>query len=256
MPITGFPGRGLELGADYNEVRDHSQTARQEVGGDFRLQPFTTSDLALAGFTSYSLPERRAAEASTALSVSATRKLHLTADWRYAEPSLLLSRNSILSVFSASTWNEFGGGLRYAFLRTITGGIDAHARIEPGERSGTHTGVDLAFNLDGAFGRTTAGAEVSYLDSVVNGYTGLRVFARRDLGRVFVSGDVLGQFFRKDINGQGGAVTGTVSGGLNLTHGFTAVISGTAGMTPYLEQTFEVMAKLAYNQTYRVQEVR
>jgi len=256
VPVKGFPGRGLELGAGFNEVLDHSHTAREEVGGDFRLQPLATSDLALAGFGTYSLPDRRVSEASAALSVSATRKLHLTADWRFAEPSLLLSRYSILSVFSASTWNEFGGGVRYAFLRTVTGGFDAHARIEPGLTSGTHTGVDLAFNLDGTFGRTTAGAEVSYLDSVVNGYTGLRVFARRDLGRVFVSGDVLGQFFRKQINGQGGAVTGTLSGGYTLTHGFSAVISGSAGMTPYLEQTFEVMAKLAYNQTYRVQEVR
>ncbi len=256
LPGAGFSGRGLELGGDYNEVLDHSETARQEVGGDFRLQPFAGTDLALAGFTSFSIPEERVSEASTALSVSATRKRHLTADWRFAEPSLLLSRNSILSVFSASTWNEFGGGLRYGFGRGLTGGIDAHARIEPGETSGTHTGVDLAASLDAVAGKTTAGAELSYLDAVVNGYTGIRVYARRDLGRYFLSGDVLGQFFRKDINGQGGAVTGTLSGGYTLTHGFAAVISGSAGMTPYLQQSFEIMAKLAYNQTYRVQEVR
>jgi len=34
------------------------------------------------------------------------------------------------------------------------------------------------------------------------------------------------------------------------------VVSGSAGMTPYLEQTYDIMVKLAYNQTYRVQEVR
>jgi hypothetical protein len=256
LPVSGWPGRGLEVGFDVNEVDDHSHIARQEIGGDVRLQPFARNDLAVAGFTSYSLPEQRTSEASLALSVSATRKVHLTADWRYAEPSLLLSRYSILSVFSASTWNEFGGGVRYDLGRGLTAGVDAHARIEPGETSGTHTGVDLVGLLDGVFGKTTAGVELSYLDSVVNGYTGIRGYARRDLGRAFVAADVFGQIFREDINRQGGAVTGTLSGGLNLTHGFSAVLSGNAGMTPYLEQTFGMMAKLAYNQTYRVQEVR
>jgi hypothetical protein len=256
LPVAGFTGRGLELGAGINQIRDHDMTARDEVGGDVRLQPFAASDLALVGFTTYSLFDRRVSEASAALSVSATRKLHLTADWRFAEPGLLLARNSILSVVSASTWTEFGGGVRYALGRGLTAGADAHARIEPGETSGTHTGVDLAGNLDGTFGQTSAGLELSYLDAVVNGYTGARVYARRELGRAFVAGDVLGQFFRKDINGQGGAVTGTLSGGLTLTHGFSAVLSGSAGMTPYLEQTYDIMVKLAYNQTYRVQEVR
>jgi hypothetical protein len=256
VPVSGFPGRGFELAADFNQVLDHSETVRQEVGGDFRLQPFAGNDLALAGFTSYSLPDRRFSEASTALSVSATRKLHLTADWRYAEPSLLLSRNSILSVFSASTWNEFGAGARYDLGRGLHAGVDAHLRIEPGEVSGTHTGTDLAGNLDGVFGRTSAGLELSYLDAATNGYTAIRVYARRDMGPGFISGDVLGQIFREEINHQGGAVTGTLSGGLTLTHGFSAVLSGSAGMTPYLEQTYDIMVKLAYNQTYRTQEVR
>lgn len=256
LPVSGFPGRGLEVGAGLNEVRDGSEAVREEVGGDFRLQPFAGNDLAVAGFSSYSLFDRRFSEASAALSVSATRKLHLTADWRFAEPSLLLARNSILSVFSASTWNEFGAGARYALGRGLHVGLDAHLRVEPGEQSGTHTGTDLAGTVDWASGQTSAGLELSYLDAVLNGYTGFRVYGRRELGRAFVTGDVLGQLFRENVNGEGGAVTGTVSGGYTLTHGFSAVVSGTAGMTPYLQQTYNFMVKLAYNQTYRTQEVR
>ena len=58
------------------------------------------------------------------------------------------------------------------------------------------------------------------------------------------------------MNGQRVAVTGTLSLGYELAHGFAAVVSGRAGMNPFMEQTFEVMAKLAYNQTYRRTEVR
>ncbi len=256
VPVGGLAGRGLELGANLNEVRDGSEAVREEVGGDIRFQPFARSNLVLTGFGAYSLFDERVSEASAAASVSPTRKLHLTADWRYAEPSLLLARNSILSVFTASTWNEFGAGAAYDFGRGLHAGLDAHLRVEPGEQSGTHVGTDLAGRMDWAAGPTSAGAEITYLDAVLNGYTGFRVYARRDLGRTFVAGDVLGQIFRESVNGQDGAVTGTLTGGLNLTHGFSAVLSGTAGMTPYLEQTYDIMVKLAYNQTYQTREVR
>lgn len=256
LPLAGFPGRGLELGAGINEVMDGPATVREELAGDLRLQPFAGNDLALAGFAAYSLFDARLAEAAAALTFSATRKLHLTADWRYAEPALLLSRNSILSVFSASTWNEVGAGARYELGRGLHAGLDAHLRFEPGERSGTHTGTDLLGSVDWASGETSAGVELSYLDTAVNGYTGGRVWARRELGRAFVAADVLGQLFRKEVNGQGGALTGSLTGGVTLAYGFTAVVSGSAGMTPYLEQDHQLLVKVAYNQTYRTQEVR
>jgi hypothetical protein len=58
------------------------------------------------------------------------------------------------------------------------------------------------------------------------------------------------------VNGQDYAVTGTLTAGVELAKGFSAVISGNAGVTPFLEQTYNVMAKLVYNSTYRMREVR
>jgi hypothetical protein len=256
FPIAGLPGRGLELGASTNWVQDNSDPVREEAGLDLRLQPFRSTDLALAGFGAYSLYDSRLAEASAALTVSATRKLHLTADYRFVEPSLLLSRNSILSVFTASTWTELGGGARYDMGRGLHAGLDAHVRLEPGQTgSGTHTGSDVSAKGDWSNGRTSAGLELSNLDALTNGYFGTRLWARRDLTRIFVTGDILAQFFHQDVNGQGQAVTGTLTAGYKLPLGFDAVISGTAGQTPYLEQTYDLMVKLAYNQTYRTAEV-
>jgi hypothetical protein len=257
LPIAGPPGRGLELGASTSFVRDHSQAVREEAGGDVRIQPFARTDLALAGSATWSLYDERLAEATGALSVSATRRLHLTADYRFVEPGLLLARNSILSVFTATTWSECGGGLRYDLGRGLSAGADAHLRAEPdADGSGHRNGTDLAGRLDWESGRTSAGLELTYLDAYLNGYTGGRLYARRELGRAFVAGDLSGQAFREKVNGQGGAVTGTLTAGMQLPHGFTAVVAGTAGMNPYLEQTYDVMLKLAYNQTYRTTEVR
>ncbi len=257
VPLAGASGRGLELGASANYVMDHSDPIRQEVGGDLRLQPFAQTDLAVAGFFTYSLYDRRLAEASAALNYSPLLRLHLTADTRFVEPSLLLARNSILSVFTASTWLEYGVGGRYDFGRGLHAGVDLHLRAEPSkDGEGKRTGSDVAGHLDWETGASAAGLELSNLDTYENGYVGARVYARRDLGRVVLSGDVLGQFFRKSVNGEHQAVTGTVTAGYKLPHEFTALVAGSAGMTPYMEQQYNLMVKLAYNQTYSSKEVR
>ena len=76
------------------------------------------------------------------------------------------------------------------------------------------------------------------------------------MGRFFAAADVLAHFFRERVNGEKTAVTGALTGGVELARGFSAVVSGRAGVTPFFEQTYDVMAKLVYNATYRIQEVR
>jgi hypothetical protein len=253
---AGFAGKGFELGASANYVTDGGEPVRQEVGADARFQP--TAALTLLGSTAYSLFDKRFSEGNVVLTWSASRKLHLTADWRFTAPDLFLPRTSILSVFSAEKRNDVGGGLRYELGHGLEAGLDAHLAIEPGKLAGeTHTGSDGEAELSWRRGSTRIGVEASYLDSLNNGYVGARVFGRRDLGqRLFASADVMTHFFREDVNGQSLAVTGTLTAGVNLARGFSAVLSGRAGMTPYLEQSFDVMAKLVYNQTYVAREVR
>lgn len=257
VPLAGYPGRGLEIGASANWVEDESDPVREEVGVDIRLQPFRSTNLALAGFGTYSLYDARLAEANAALTVSATRRLHLTADWRFVEPSLLLARNSILSVFTASTWSEYGVGARYDLGRGLHAGLDGHVRTEPGQDGDEQRlGSDVAARLDWERGAGSAGLEVSRLDAFDNGYLAARLYGRRDIGRVILTGDVLAHYFREEVNGQREAVTGTVTAGYKLPYDFTALVAGTAGLTPYLEQSYNLMVKLAYNQTYRTEEVR
>jgi hypothetical protein len=257
VTMGGLPGRGIEVGATANLVQDHSDTVRKEAGVDLRFQPFAGTDLALTGFGTYSLFDERFAEASAALTVSPMPRLHLSADWRFVEPSLLLSRNSILSVFTASTWSEYGGGFRYDIGRSVHAGVDGHVRAEPGkDGGGTHLGSDVAGRFDWDTGTRAAGLELSHVNTYDNGYYGARAYGRRDFGKVVLTGDVLGQLFREDLNGQRAAVTGTLAAAYRLPHDFSAVVAGSAGMTPYMQQTLSITAKLAYNQTYRTVEVR
>ena len=254
--FAGYPGRGIELGASANMVQDGGSPVREEVGADLRFQPFR--DLQFTGLAAYSLYDQRPSELLLRASYSLTRKLRVDADGRYYAPDLFLARNSILSVFSAEDRAEFGGALDYELGHGLAVGAGYHLVMEPGETEGSsdYYGSEAAAHLEWTRGATVAGAEVEYLDALENGYTALRLFGRREFGRLFAAADVMGHLFRESVNGEDYAITGTLTAGLDLAKGFSAVLSGSAGVTPFLEQTYTAMAKLVYNATYRSREVR
>ena len=253
--LPGGPGRGLDLGASVNTVEDHGNPVRQEVGLDLRLVP--VAPFVLTGFAAYSIYDERTSEASARASYSATRDLLLEADYQYVAPDLLLARNSILSVFSAEERQLVGGGATYSITRSLKVSASAHAIIEPALNDVGHsTGSDANAKVEWNRGNTVAGLEGFFLDAEDNGYVGGRIFGRRDFGRAFAAADVLLHVFREKVNGQDYALTGALTGGYDLIHGLAAVVSARAGVTPFMEQTFEVMAKLVYNQSYRKTEVR
>ncbi len=256
LGLPGIPGRGIELGVSTSFVEDGGDPVREEAAADLRVQP--VRDLTLTGFGAYSLYDERLSELTARVSFSATRALRLEADARYVAPDLLLSRNSLLSVFSAEERKSFGLGASYDVGKGLRVGGAYHAQIEPGETEddSERLGHEAEARIEWERGHALAGAEVLFLDALENGYVAARLFGRRRLGRFFAAADVLSHFFREEVNGEPLAVTGALTAGVDLARGFSAMVSGRAGMTPFLEQTFDVMAKLAYNSSYRIREVR
>jgi hypothetical protein len=253
--LAGFPGRGIELGASTNYVMDGGSPVREEVGVDFRLQPFR--DLTLAGLASYSLYDERTSELLARATYSVTRNLRIEADAHQIAPDLFLARNSILSVFATNTRTDYGGGFTYELGHDLGFGAGYHLVVEPNEDSSKdYFGTEANARVEWHHASTLAGLEVEYLDALENGYTQLRAFGRYDFRKLFLTGDVMGDVFRKNINGIDYAVSGTVSAGVALAKGFSVVLAGRAGVTPFLEQAYDAMVKLVYNSTYVSREVR
>jgi hypothetical protein len=254
---AGTPGKGLDIGAFYSEVTNSGTIARQDVGADLRLQPFS-SNLSLAGWAVYSLVGEELSEATAIVTWTATRKLHVNLDWRFSVPSLVLPQTSILSVFSASNRNDIGGALTYQLTPALELGGDLHALLEPGATEGTtHTGWEAAARGRWSWHETALGIEGFYLDALENGYWGGRIYGRQDFAkRFFAALDVMGTWYREQVNGQDYAIQGTLSAGAELGHAWSAVVAGTAGVNPWFEQQYSVMAKLVYNQSYTTRQVR
>jgi hypothetical protein len=259
LAFAGYPGRGLDVGASANFVQDGDESVREEVAVDARLQPLT-DDLTFTALAAYSLYDERFSEVAGRASWSVTPQLRVEADGRFFAPDLFLARNSILAVFASERRTSWGGGLGYDLGKGLAVGASYHLAIEPGETEASddddYFGHEAEASLEWHKGPTLAGAELLYLDALENGYVALRLFGRRDLGRFFATADVFSHLFRESVNGEDLAVSGTLAAGVDIARGFSAVVSGRAGLNPFLEQTFDVMAKLAYNSTYRIREVR
>jgi hypothetical protein len=251
LALPGVAGRGLDVGASANVVEDGGDPVKQELGADLRLRPI--DPVTLTAFAAYSIYDERVSEASVRAGWTPMRRLLVEADYRFVAPDLLLSRNSILSVFSDEERQLVGGGATYQVGHGLRVGGSYHLQLEPDAtgRAGEELGHQADARVEWERGTALAGAEAFYLDAFENGYVGGRLFGRKELGRAFAAVDALLHVFREKVNGEELAVTGTLSAGYRIMRGLSAVVAGRGGTTPFLEQTFDVMAKLVYEETYR-----
>ncbi len=252
-----YPGL-LDVGASAAMATDHADPSRQDVGADFRLTPHRM--LQLTGSTWWSLYEGRLGEASFAALIFPIRYLDVTVDYRHVLPDLFLPRNSILSVFVSKKRNDVGGAVHWGGLKNLALDADYHLLLQDSGQG--HWGrAKATFHPGGP--ATTAGAEVSVLEnsgvSAINdnGYQEVRLFGARQLAAA-VTGtlDLMAYFFDKDVNGEPRSLAATATLAYEFARGWRAALAGTAGSTPFLKTQLEIMAKLAYEQTYAVREVK
>jgi hypothetical protein len=247
--------RSIEAGGSVAFVDDGGDAVRRDAGIDARLRLF--GDFALNGWALWAIEDERLAEVAAVATWHPAHAWFVTADYRHSAPDLMLPRTSILSVFSDTTRDEVGGGLRWEITRSIEAGLDYHALLEPGaDPEETELGHEVVAKGDYVEGKIRAGGELSYLKAVENGYVGARFYVRREIARFFAAGELLVHVFDEPVNEQDYAATAGATVGYKLGKAWTASVSGRAGVTPFQEQQFDVMAKLAYNQTYSVREVR
>jgi hypothetical protein len=254
LALAGVAGRGLDLGVSLVSVSDDSDPVRQDVGLDFRIQPFAR--LLLVGNATWSLYAERLAEANLTALIPATKALTLNLDVRYTSPDLFLARNSILSVFTDTTRTDVGGGVRYQFTRTLSAGLDYHVLILPAEEGQTELGGEGAGRVEWSRDGMVAGGELTWVKTGQTGYTGLRGYGRKDLGKLFVAGDLMEVLFREEVNGQKNSLVGSLSAGYQFTRTLSLVLAGHAGVTPFFERQADAMVKLVYNNVVRVREVK
>jgi hypothetical protein len=239
----------LSLGLSAAMADSGSEATRREVGADFRLVPVHALELAGSGF--YATDEKRIGQADVAANIRATRTVTIVADYQHVEPDLFLARNSILAVFAAEKRNDAGGGVRWTPLRAVVVDADYHFLKAPDGNGGRA-------RLKGSFrpyDQGVVGADLQLLKVPDNGYWQARAFCSRQWGRYSGTLDLWIYRYDKKVNEQSQSVGGTATGGWQVAPSWKVLLAATAGSDPFFKSRLDVMAKLAWTQTY-VREVR
>jgi hypothetical protein len=247
-----------EVGVSTAYIQDRDAPGRRWVGGDLRVTPL--KPLTLLASTNYDYYEARWVETRLLGQYQALPKLLVTADYRHVDPDLLLPRSSILSVFAVDRRNEVGVGAEYGPWKRITFGGDYHYLKDEGS-SGHRVSARATWR---PAPDTALGAEIGFLSHyqspsgayLNNGYFMGRVFGSKTIERFTGTVDLQDYGFQQRINDVRNSFIGTATIAYAVGWGFAALASGTGAVTPYYENRFEIMAKLAYNQSYHQREVR
>src|SRR6266700_4304685 len=249
------PSFDAEAGVSILQLLDHGEIARRDLALDARLVPSPALPLVLTGFALYSLPERRLGEGQAAATWQLDRRLQITGDYRRTAPDLFLPRNSIFAVFSQEHHDEAGGFLYLRPLARLRLQGDYHVIIDA-----DGTGHDGSGKLTGTFGRDardTAGIEARRLALPHSGYLMARAFTLVRIDpRLTGTLDASAFFFDADVNGQRRSYVGAATLAYDLPAGWRAMVTGIGSVTPFAERSFEGMAKLVYQMTTQVRQVK
>src|SRR5690606_11598389 len=121
----------VSLAASLHEQRESNELGRRNLGLDARAD--VNEQLDLGGDLLFELDSSRIANLNVWADLTLVRALDLDLEYLRTEPALLLSRQSVLSVFSTDGYHEAGGGLRWRIDRRFTVGGGGWVDVYDGE---------------------------------------------------------------------------------------------------------------------------
>ena len=178
----GWGTRDLRAGLSFHEQHESGGLSRRTLTLDETME--LSGAVAAGASASAELEAERIAEARVWLDAAATRNLDLSFEWLHTEPALFLSRQSVLSVFSADDYDE--GGTRAALRASERISIEGGAWLElyTGSRPGARSELAVRVIADRA-GTTFVRLAYSRVLTPDNGYHTLRSsLTRRIMARL------------------------------------------------------------------------
>jgi hypothetical protein len=240
-----------EFGFSFSQVWDHSLVGRRELGLDARYVPHPK--WVLNGFAAWSLMESRLAEGEMAVIYQPISKVEVSARYRRTAPDLFISRASIFSVFAETRRDEAGGSVAWRPRQWLNLYVDGNA-VSTDSGGGVDGRGRVSANLRIP---STVGAEVRVLHVPLNGYWDGRLFAiQRFTPNFFLAADVDGYFLNHSVNGGVRSISASASASYLFLPHWRAVLTGTAGSTPFFSGQFQMIARVVYEFSFHRLERR
>ena len=232
----------LDAGASFHERHERGELDRRWASGDVRLTPM--DEVLVGGVGTADIDGGHLVEVRGFADVMPLDALTTTAEVLHTNPSLFLSRGSVLSVFSLDTVTEAGGEVAYRLTPAWTvagsGHVQWFAEDGTGYRLGGRTRARLGSNL-------VAQVKYSRVTEEDLGYHGLRGSLSMELSKAWTATTALQHYlYDRAIRG----VESSSYGSATLEFGqpedsWRLMLGGFATRSPYATLEAEALARLS-----------
>jgi hypothetical protein len=236
------PSYGTEVGVSFLEILSGGVLARQDLGMDGRWAILPNLSATASGILS--LQNGSFADADLTVFWQVLPTLELFAKGQHSSPNLFLPMTSIFTVFANTNRDAGGGGVFWQALPRLAF-YGEYQRLWVDGGHGEEAEVRVTYRITR---KSTVGLDARFLFVPVNGVTDLRAWVSHSLTqRIRLSADVEGTLLENAINAKTGSIVGTGSATWAIGSGWSAMLSGSVGVTPFFETAYSLTARVGYN---------
>jgi hypothetical protein len=241
---VGYTMSRLSGSLSFHEQHETAGVSHRNLGLDFGARPFEVASLGASAI--FELDSQRFASARVFLDTTPVPELDLGAEFARAEPALLLSRQSVLSVFTTDGYEEVGGTFTVRALKLLR--FEGNGYVQGYDGTGPGARGELATRL--ATGRLfPTMVRVAYARVIApeNGYHSVRVSFSKTLStRVASTLEAYGYFYDEAIYGYrtSSIYAGTVT--YRVSDPFELLWGGSLASSPYAALDAQTMIRATY----------
>lgn len=238
-------GKKAEAGVSYAMARDNGERDQENLGFDLWIKPSASVEASLYAF--YDLLSEGFADAGLNVSTSPQSiPWRFAFSYNYVVPSDLLSRSSILFVFSDTALNDFGAFVTYFVSRSVSINLGGNWYHYSNNTDAGRASADLNWRY-GRRGRHSAAVGVHRLNDFGTGITGARLYTRYAIAKRWsASGDLYGYFYDRAIRGRSFSITAVAALNCQLPKGFLLTGAADFSANPYFNADLKGLLKLTY----------
>ena len=233
-----------EVGLSVHEQREDHELGRRDAALDLHFFPVQSVDA--SGRALVDLDSKSLADTFLGVSFHPNRKWDIATEYRRVIPTLLMSRQSVLSVFAVDRFDEVGGELRYHATPRILFFGGSFVEWLAGDGAGSRTRVGTKIYPDDAH-RLMIQLAYTRVVEPMNGYHATRISAvYRVLSPVTVSAEQYTYFYDVAIRGMRSSSVQMATTSWRFHRSWETMLGGSLFHSPYSAMDAQAMLRVAY----------
>jgi hypothetical protein len=241
---AGYASLPLSASLSFHEQRQDAELDRRNLGLDVAARAFAQASV--GGSALFELDSQRFASARLWLDAAPHPLLDVGVEALHTEPALLLSRQSVLSVFSTDGYDELGGNVTVRALRWLRFEANGYLDLYDGGDPGARAQLAARLSLD-PLQPTLVRVAYGRVSAPENGYNSVRLSFSRQLSKSLATTlEAYGYFYDEPIAGSSTSLLGAGTVSYRVSDPFEVLWSGSLARSPYAALDAQTLLRASY----------